>query len=116
MIPLHDSRACTSNLADPKQHITARGFLCFLMSQVWRVNDRYCRLKLGLCGAEFVCIRACLKWRRANPAAHSDCRDCQFPSICCVRADSNAMDTRTTEAMHFPDNVMSTVDNILFEP
>lgn len=33
-------------------------------------------------------------------------------------ADTNMMDTRTTdtEAMHFPENVMSTVDNMLFEP
>ncbi|CAL8462625.1 g2158 [Coccomyxa elongata] len=31
---------------------------------------------------------------------------------------TNMMDTRTTdtEAMHFPENVMSTVDNMLFEP
>lgn len=36
--------------------------------------------------------------------------------LCC--ADSNVMDTRTTDndAMHFPENVMSTVDNLLFEP
>lgn len=33
-------------------------------------------------------------------------------------ADSNGMDTRTTDTdmAHFPDNVMSTVDNMLFEP
>ncbi len=35
-----------------------------------------------------------------------------------VGADSNVMDTRTTDndMAHFPDNVMSTVDNMLFEP
>ena len=37
MIPLHDSRACTSNQADPKQHITARGVQIPMLSDVTSV-------------------------------------------------------------------------------